>query len=91
MQFFQNFKFFIWESTGFYVGPDVSFKSLASRTAGMVLSDFCTMFSEAVLQAKHDIMEYLKDLHLVPRDENVQNWDYQQKLIELQRDVCCAG
>ena len=69
----------------------MSFKSLASRTAGMVLSDFCTMFSESVLQAKHDIMEYLKDLHLVPQDENVQNWNYHQKLIELQNDICSAG
>ena len=69
----------------------MSFKSLASRTAGMVLSDFCTMFSESVLQAKHDIMEYLKDLHLVPQDENVQNWNYHQKLIELQKDICSAG
>jgi hypothetical protein len=88
---FYVFQIFVWNSTGFLVGPGVSFKALASRTAGMVLSDFCTMFSEAVLQAKDDIMEYLKDMQLVPREENLQNWDYHQKLIELQKDVCSAG
>ncbi|CAB4011687.1 peroxisome assembly factor 2-like, partial [Paramuricea clavata] len=78
-------------SSAFLVGPGVSFKALASRTAGMVLADFCTMFSEAVLQAKDDIMEYLKGMQLVPHEENLQNWDYHQKLIELQKDVCSAG
>ena len=67
----------------------MSFKTLASRTAGMVLSDFCTMFSEAVLQAKNEIMEYLEGLQMVPQEERVG--DNRQYLIQLQRDICSAG
>ncbi|XP_028398673.1 peroxisome assembly factor 2-like [Dendronephthya gigantea] len=78
-------------STGFLVGPGVSFKTLASRTAGMVLSDFCTMFSEAVLQAKDDIMGYLKEVQLIPPNGDAQSWGYRNQLIEMQKDVCSAG
>lgn len=81
----------IYKYTGFFVGPGVCFKALASRTAGMVLSDFCAMFSEAVIQAKDEMMEYLKDKQLVPSDGNLQNLDSRQKMMEMQKDVCSAG
>lgn len=87
-------------SSGFLVGPGVSFKALASRTAGMVLSDFCTMFSEAVIQAQDDVMTYCKGLGLLPEMETTDKDEpsgcedkqvYHKKAVDLQKDICSAG
>lgn len=49
------------------------------------------MFSEAVLQAKDDVMGYLEELQLLPPKGNAQSWNYQNQLMEMQKDVCSAG
>ena len=79
---------YILSRSGYLVGPDVSFKALASRTAGMVLADFCTMFSEAVVKAQEEVMKYVKDLNLFPSESH--NYNVNRDL-EIQRDICSAG
>lgn len=87
-------------SNEFLIGPGVSFTALASRTAGMVLADFRTLFSEAVIQAQQDVMSYCKELGLLTEmqqpkigssnSEEIYD-DCHKKSNDLQKDICSAG
>lgn len=87
-------------SLGFHIGPGVSFTSLASKTAGMVLADFRKLFSEAVVQAQEDVMSYCMELGLLrelPKqdsDSPLGDEDYiecHRNSVNLQKDICSAG